>query len=53
MGIYLCIFDGEDEVDGVDVGAYSDWARFIETVVHTLEGGTPGAKYPNLTVHSD
>jgi hypothetical protein len=53
MGLYLCVFDGDDEVDGIDVGAYSDWGRFVETVVRELEGGTPGAKYPTLTLHSD
>jgi len=24
MGLYLCIFDGDEDVDGVDVGAYAD-----------------------------
>lgn len=53
MSLYLCIFDGDGEVDGIDVGAYSDWGRFIETVVRELEGGRAGAKYPKLTLHSD
>ena len=53
MGLYLCVMDGEDELDGVDVGAYSDFAHFRDTVTQVIEGGTRGAKFPILMFHSD
>lgn len=53
MGLYLCVFDGEEEVDGVDVGAYSDFGCFRDAVTDRLEGGYQGAKYPTLIIHSD
>jgi hypothetical protein len=28
VGLYLCVFRGEEELDGVEVGAYDDWERF-------------------------
>lgn len=54
MGLYLCIFDDDDtEIDGVDVGAYSDFGAFRDTVAKKLEGGRAGTKYPTLMLHSD
>jgi hypothetical protein len=53
MGLYLCIFDGDDEIDGVDVGAYSDFGVFRNAVRTHLESGYAGAKYPTLMLHSD
>jgi len=53
MGLYLCIFDGDDEVDGVEVGPYTDFDKFRDCVVRELEGGKPGAKFPTLILHSD
>jgi hypothetical protein len=28
MGLYLCVFRGDDELAGVDVGSYEDFERF-------------------------
>lgn len=28
MGLYLCVFRGEEELDGIDVGSYDDFERF-------------------------
>lgn len=53
MGLYLTIFDGEDELDGVEVGSYSDFGVFRDTVVRQLEPGKAGSKYPTLILHSD
>lgn len=53
MGLYLCIWDESDEIEGVEVGSYADYGRFIEAVVKHVEGGTKGAMCPTLTLHSD
>ena len=53
MGLYLCVFEEDEELDGVDAGAYSDFSFFRGVVTNQLEGGTPGAKYPTLILHSD
>lgn len=28
MGLYLCVFRGDDELEGVEVGSYDDFERF-------------------------
>ncbi len=53
MGLYLCVFDGEKEVDGVVVGTYVDFDVFRSAVVNRLEHGVPGSQYPTLILHSD
>lgn len=53
MGLYLCVFDGEDELDGVSVGTYLDFDEFRRAVVLHLEGESAGSKYPTLLLHSD
>ena len=53
MGLYLCVFDGDDALDGVDVGGYDDFNSFRSAVVDHLEGGKAGAKYPTLIIHQD
>ena len=53
MGLYLCIFEGEAEVDGVDVGGYDDFGFFRDAVAKYLESGKPGSSYPTLMLHSD
>lgn len=53
MGLYLCVFDGDDEVDGVEVGSYADFDTFRDCVVRELEGGAGGSKFPKLILHSD
>jgi len=53
MGLYLCIYDPDDEeVDGVEVGSYQDFADFREAVLK-LEGARPGRRFPLLMTHSD
>ena len=53
MGLYLCIFDEDEEVDGVEVGLYSDFNALRDYVARELEGGTRGARFPTLMLHSD
>lgn len=53
MGLYLCIFDGDQEIDGVEVGQYDDFGKFRDCVVRELEKGSPGSKFATLILHSD
>ena len=53
MGLYLCIFDLDQEIDGVDVGHYSDFGVFRQTVSAELEEEHAGARFPTLMLHSD
>ncbi len=53
MGLYLCIFSEDEELDGVEVGHYADFEFFRSTVTETLEHGTKGGRFPVLINHSD
>jgi hypothetical protein len=53
VGLYLCIFDEDEEVDGVEVGLYSDFNALRDCVARELEGGNRGARFPTLMLHSD
>lgn len=53
MGLYLTVFDADEEVEGVEVGSYSDFALFRDTVTERLEGGKTGTRFPTLLLHSD
>jgi hypothetical protein len=53
MGLYLCVFDDDEDVEGIDCGGYSDWNAFIAAVVEHVEQGRRGTRVPLLTMHSD
>jgi hypothetical protein len=53
MSLYLCIFNDDEEVDGVDVGAYSDFSYFRKIIAEVLENGQAGSRFPTLLLHSD
>jgi hypothetical protein len=53
MGLYLCIFEGDEDIDGVEVGSYADFNALRGNVVQQLEGGRAGSRFPTLTLHSD
>jgi hypothetical protein len=53
MGLYLCVFEEEDEIDGVEVGSYADFNALREYVTRELEGGRSGTRFPTLVIHSD
>ena len=43
MGLYISIFDGDDELDGVEVGPYRDFKTFRDVVTKHLEDGKAGS----------
>ena len=51
MSLYLCIFteDGDDEIAGWQLGAYSDFGLFRDTIAKHLRP----ADFPTLMAHSD
>jgi hypothetical protein len=53
MGLYLCVFVDDEEVDGVEVGGYDDFGVFRDTVTTILEQGRYGSVFPTLMMHSD
>lgn len=53
MGLYLCVFDGEEELDGVEVGHYADFNGLRSYVSGKLEGGSQGTKFPLFMLHAD
>jgi Immunity protein 70 len=53
VGLYLAVFDGDDELDGVEVGSYADFGTFREAVVVHIESGVAGSRCPTLILHSD
>jgi hypothetical protein len=53
MGLYLCIFDGDDELDGVELGLYADFGDMRDYILRELEGGKPGARFSVFSRHSD
>jgi Immunity protein 70 len=53
MSLYLCVFDGPDEIEGVEVGPYADFNALRDTIAGQLEGGKAGSRFPTLMLHSD
>jgi hypothetical protein len=53
MGLYLCVFEGDKELDGVEVGSYADFNFFRDAVVSVVEDGQLGSKCPTLVNHPD
>lgn len=53
MGLYLCVFEGDEELDGVEVGLYADFNGLRSYVTHEFESGTHGASFPLFILHSD
>lgn len=53
MGLYLAVFDGDEELEGVEVGSYADFGEFRDAVADSLERGAIGSRFPTLMLHSD
>lgn len=53
MGLYLCIFEEDEDVDGVEVGSYADYNALRDYVVRELESGFAGSRFPTFVLHSD
>jgi hypothetical protein len=51
MSLYLCIFDGDEEVDGVEIG-YSEFDTLRDYVIRELERGQAGSRFPTFILHS-
>lgn len=53
MGLYLAIFDEDEEIEGLEVGSYADFGLFRDAVVLQLERKMAGSRFPTLILHSD
>lgn len=53
MSLYLCVFEGSDEIEGVEVGPYANFNALRDAIASQLEGGTAGSRFPTLMLHSD
>jgi len=53
MGLYLCVFDSDEELHGVEVGHYADFNSLREYITRELESDSAGTRFPTLIVHSD
>lgn len=53
MGLYLGVFEDDEELKGFQVGPYSDFGAFRDYVTLELEAGRLGSRFPTLIAHSD
>lgn len=53
MGLYLCIFQGDEDIDGVEVGSYADYNALRDYLVREMEFGNAGSRFPTFVLHSD
>ena len=53
MGLYLCLFADNEEIDGVEVGPYADFNALRGYITRQLEGAQLGSRFPTLILHSD
>jgi hypothetical protein len=51
--VYMCVFEQNEDIDGVEVGSYADFDFLRSCVTKTSESGVAGSKYPTLIHHSD
>jgi len=56
MGLVLCVYEDRelgDDLDGFQVGSYSDFGAWRDFIAAELEGGRWGSRFPTLMLHSD
>jgi len=53
MSLYLCIYAGDREVDGVEVGPYANFNALRTAAVGVSAPNAANASYPTLLEHSD
>jgi len=53
MGLYLCVFDGDEELDGVEIGSYADFNFLRKAITAVVEDGHFGTRCPVFVTHSD
>jgi len=53
VGLYLCVFEDDEDLDGIDIGGYDDFHALRESIAKKLENGSWGSRFPVLMLHSD
>jgi hypothetical protein len=53
MGLYLCVFDGDEELEGLEVGSYADFNFLRDTIITEVEEGQFSKRCPVFVTHSD
>ena len=53
MGLYLCAFDGDEEIEGVEIGSYADFNFLRDAIVALVESGNRGSRCPIFQNHHD
>ena len=49
MALQLAVRQGDQEIEGFELGSFVDFDRFLNHVVQTLEDGNAGSKYPAVS----
>jgi hypothetical protein len=56
VGLVLCVYEDResgDDIDGFQVGSYSDFGAWRDFIAAALENGAWGSRFPTLMMHSD
>jgi len=53
VGLYIAVFQGDEELEGVEVGSYQDFGDFRDAVCTIVENGDLGSVCPTLMLHED
>ncbi|MCP3097786.1 immunity 70 family protein [Myxococcus sp. K15C18031901] len=53
MSLYLCVYEDDEDLEGFQVGPYTDFGAFRDYVTRELEAGSAGSRFPTLILHSD
>jgi hypothetical protein len=56
VGLVLCVYEDResgDDIDGFQVGSYSDFGAWRDFIAAALENGEWGSRFPTLMMHSD
>ncbi|HEX5998264.1 MAG TPA: Imm70 family immunity protein [Hyphomicrobiaceae bacterium] len=56
MGLVLCVYEDREngvDLDGFQVGSYSDFGAWRDFIAATLENGEWGSRFQTLMMHSD
>jgi hypothetical protein len=53
MGLYLCVFEKDSELDGLEVGSYADFNFLREQIIAVVEQGKFGTRCPVFVKHPD
>jgi hypothetical protein len=53
MGLYLCVFEGDEELDGLEIGSYADFNFLRDTIIAVVEDGRFATRCPVFVTHSD